>query len=156
MSTETFLFVALLASWAALLFASLSAHRQRKADAQRENLIRDLLTDQQIKGHMLAQIKATLPEGQPRYLLRLADWGPDFTGEHGTLHRFRWVVEDADAEVREILADGDWDDEVGPVLMVGNAPSAMEAAFEALGWIERQRHPLATTVIVGDIQRHQP
>lgn len=76
-----------------------------------------------------------------RYLIRVSDWGPDFDGQDGTLHRFRWAVLDADAELHAFLG-GDTD-EVGLTLpyMLGNAPTQQAAYWSALAWVEARSYP---------------
>lgn len=88
--------------------------------------------------------KDVLPEpSAPRYEVLIDDWGPDFTGEFGALHRWRWAVVDADAEVRRAL--GLEVAEVGTVdkpFMLGNEATFGLAWVAASAWIERQRHPV--------------
>lgn len=78
-----------------------------------------------------------------RYEIKVVDWGPDFTGEDGVLPRWRWVVLDADREVREVLQQdtGGIGGDDAP-FMIGNSPSQREAWLAALSWIERQENPV--------------
>jgi hypothetical protein len=87
-----------------------------------------------------AEVKACLPDST-RYEVRLADWGPDFTGFDGILPRWRWAVVDADIALRTALG---LPIEVGTEelpLMLGNAFTAEEALVAAVRWIETQQHP---------------
>jgi hypothetical protein len=90
----------------------------------------------------LATVQTTVAFGRSRYEISLTDWGPDFTGEDDTLHRWRWVVKEA------------LDLPVGlEVLMLGNEPRAVSAVLAALEWVEQQQHPQKTTsVIVGEVK----
>lgn len=82
-----------------------------------------------------------LREEHPRYSIKVIDWGPEFTGLDGTLHRYRWLVEDADKETK----DRDSGEEIVGVtvpFMIGNEPTRLGAWLAALGWIEKQEHPM--------------
>lgn len=94
-----------------------------------------------------------------RYKIRIADWGPDFDGANGTLHRWRWAVVDADHGLRSLLRMNHEDPDLGPVtdrvamkmaaddevmekiFMIGNSSTKEEALFAAIAWIERQENP---------------
>lgn len=86
----------------------------------------------------LAMLSTHLPA---RYEIRIADWGPDFTGKNDTLHRWRWAVIDANHIVRVNLGVDDPMSEA-EVYMLGNAPTKHEAFLAALGWVEQQKHPV--------------
>lgn len=95
-----------------------------------------------------AHVKAALP-ASPRYEVRLADWGPDFTGYDGTLPRWRWSVVDADLALRDALGTLA-EDEVGTVEtphMLGNDFSAGGALMAAVRWIEERQNPPLSVVI---------
>lgn len=83
-----------------------------------------------------------LPE-HTRYEIVVKDWGPDFTGEDGTLPRWRWVVRDADYDLKNALGlplpEVDF-------FMVGNEATASGAWIVAFSWVERHAHP-ATVVV---------
>lgn len=78
-----------------------------------------------------------------RYEIKVVDWGPDFTGEGGVLPRWRWVVLDADREVREAFQQdtGGIGGDDAP-FMIGNSPTQREAWLAALSWIEHQENPV--------------
>lgn len=78
--------------------------------------------------------------GRPlRYEIRVADWGPDFTGEGDTLPRWRWAIVDADLDIKEYFRV---EHKADTPFMLGNAPTAREAYLDALAWIERQGAPM--------------
>lgn len=87
-------------------------------------------------------------QGHTRYQITVTDWGEDFTGEDGTLHRYRWVVSDADQPLRKVL---DLEPEYTPnYLMLGNEPERELAWARAFAWVEQQQHPIR--VVMGSDQ----
>lgn len=93
---------------------------------------------------------------RPRYEIAITDWGPDFTGEDGTLPRWRWVVRKADDAMEKALnGTYEWDPatmrmeppEADDVLMLGNVSEQDEAMFAALAWIEERANPPVRLVV---------
>lgn len=89
----------------------------------------------------LSQVTLTVHR-EDRYSIEIEDWGPDFTGLDGTLPRYRWVVWDADREVKQALREYHAA-EVGITMpyMLGNAPSRAQALMQALAFVEQRQHP---------------
>ncbi len=91
-------------------------------------------------------VEVTAEEPMNVYEIRLADWGPAFTGALDTLHRWRWTVwtnvpGSQDLPVHSFLG-GDMP------IMLGNEPTSDEAIRVASEWIESQgRHPYTSTLV---------
>jgi hypothetical protein len=81
-----------------------------------------------------------------RYVLSIADWGPHFDGSGDTLHRYRWVLADADYTMRKAL--GMEVPEHGAMVMLGNAPTIQDACVEALTWIEENAFPVVLSLVI--------
>lgn len=88
------------------------------------------------------KVRVLLDSHQNRYEIKVADWGPDFTGKGDILPRWRWSVVDADYALRVAFDPGGGPYEGPRVHMIGNAPSKPEAYLAAMAWIEKQVHPL--------------
>ena len=80
-----------------------------------------------------------------RYEISLADWGPDFTGEDDILPRWRWVIYDADFDLKQAFENPPHLDK--EPLMLGNATTQMAALFDAMDWVDKRKHPLVSVVI---------
>lgn len=69
-------------------------------------------------------------EDPPKAIVRVADWGEDFTGEDDVLARYRWTVEVE-----------------GKILMLGNEMRHGVATSAAVLWVSRHC-PIGTTIHV--------
>lgn len=78
-------------------------------------------------------------DAEQAYEVMINDWGPEFTGENGTLPRWRWVVVDPMREAKILLGVPQSD---ATYLMLGNAETNIGALVAAQQWIEQQRHPV--------------
>ena len=138
----------------ALFFGVLLWQSLRLADLKRE---RDTLENQ--KNHHAAALSSAhvahadlhfravdaLPD-QMRYEIQLADWGPDFTGEGDTLPRWRWVIVDADHDLKQVFETPPHTD--AEPLMLGNENTALLAMFSALEFIDKDKHPSVSVVVL--------
>lgn len=133
-----------------LLAALLIVVSRRKEDQQSKDLLaeesRDLRTEVEALRETVQDVSAEV-RYQTRYEVRLADWGPDFTGEDGTLPRWRWVVLDADREVKALLGTTPETGTEAAPFMLGNAPTPLAAMAQAMRWIEAQGVPQMRVVI---------
>lgn len=157
MTTEQALWIGLFALGALSVFVTVMWLR---TDKQRRNLETtviaqakgmDDLTDECAQSTVRLRNARNLIPDTPRYQISITDWGPDFTGEDGTLPRWRWVIRNADAALKAAVnGTYELDEETGQmvppeaddVLMLGNAPEQDEAMFDALAWIEHQETPM--------------
>ena len=135
--------VCLLATFVAMCGALWLAWTERRAARNEKTYLLQSLDDQTAKFTDLhTAVVETLPQfGEVRYEVLLADWGPDFTGEDDTLHRWRWLIVDSDRALRSALGI---DCEIGTrevPYMLGNSPDPKVAVAAALEWIEQQEHP---------------
>jgi hypothetical protein len=138
------------AEWAALnvvlgllvIFVSLryvSVRRQRDLLADRLRSTDGILRHRE---DVIDDIRVLVFGEEDRYSIEIEDWGPDFTGLDDTLPRWRWLVWDADREVKQALRTFD-SDEAGVTVpyMLGNAPTRAQALTQALAFVERRQHP---------------
>lgn len=148
MSTlEVLLTLALAVAFLVVLLLALSLHKavsKRKAAYAAAEAIQSTRNEVDLD-HQVLLGKLRYKTGGPlRYEVVLDDWGPDFTGEGGSLPRWRWIVLDADRDLRQILGETS-EDSMGTdehPFMLGNENSAMLALFSALEWVENERHPM--------------
>lgn len=68
-------------------------------------------------------------------LLKVSDWGEDFTGEGDVLPRYRWVVTTFNVML-----------EHEETLMIGNEVSYPLAVHKAMMWIEDHQNPVQVVV----------
>lgn len=157
MTTEQALWIGLVAFAALSVFVTVMWLR---TDNQRRNLETtviaqakgmDDLTDECAQSTVRLRNARNLIPDTLRYQISVTDWGPDFTGEDGTLPRWRWVVRNADAALKAAVngtyeLDPDTGQMVPPeaddVLMLGNAREMDDAVFAAFAWIEQQETPV--------------
>lgn len=158
MSTESWLWVAVVLLGAMLvlvIFLSLFLAESKSAmqvllgtiHEQRQRIDR-LGAESTQSTTRLQDAREILAVTESRYQISVTDWGPDFTGEDGTLPRWRWVVQKADAHMEAVL-NGDYhlDEATGvmrpmfesSVLMLGNEPHPDSAVLAALEWVEQQQ-----------------
>lgn len=172
MTTEQALWVGLVAFAALSVFVTVMWLR---TDSQRRNLETtviaqakgmDELVDECAQSTVRLSNARNLIPDTLRYQISVTDWGPDFTGEDGTLPRWRWVVRNADAALKAAVngtyeLDPDTGQMVPPeaddVLMLGNTREMDDAMFAALEWIEEQGTPVHFVwVNDGPVQPYHP
>lgn len=127
--------------------------RERAAMVEREVTLTERAADKQARFTDLhSEVLQTLigEDGKlhTRYEIRLADWGPDFTGVDGVLPRWRWVVLDADRRLKAALGvecQIERGTEEMP-FMLGNAPTAATAVVQAMRHVEISEHPVSVVV----------
>lgn len=116
--------------------------RARAAEAEIKPLSREL-----VRQTALVQQVVEVAGDRQRYQIEVSDWGEDFTGEDGALHRFRWVVSDADRDIRKAVTRSSEEANEPTYLMLGNEPTSMEAWSKAMAWVEQQQYP--PVIVVG-------
>lgn len=149
MSTTEIVFLAVLLIVVAFL---LLRARQRSVAAQvaKDQYWQQQVDDQTAKFEDLwnSVSKVALAPWGRRYEVRLADWGPDFTGYDGELPRWRWTIVDAEQPYRVALGAQAMDIGTNEIpFMLGNAFTPLDAMRDALKWIEEHESPPYSVVV---------
>jgi hypothetical protein len=140
----TYIWVAIIVALCLVLFfVTLELLRQKRA--RRENAEDYLASRERYNAtKALLDKAASISRSQTRYEISIVDWGADFTGEDGVLPRWRWMVWDADRELKKVFENDLGLRQVGidTPFMLGNEPT-YRAAFEAsMIFIETHKYPL--------------